>query len=149
MFYYHEYGFTRELIVGLIANLESREIRRQEYLKRVLPPEHLRASSSDDVEGFVALLHDMFGLIFDLNEFGKRIDPNLPFYYWTDAKEHYRDFALPSFNDPTGPGDVERLDRIKVVLFSYNRIYRDQTLSARITRGMFVASYNKIFHIQS
>ena len=30
-----------------------------------------------------------------------------------------------------------------MVLFSYNRIYRDQTLSARITRGMFVASYNK------
>ena len=28
-----------------------------------------------------------------------------------------------------------------MVLFSYNRIYRDQTLSARITRGMFVASY--------
>ena len=29
-----------------------------------------------------------------------------------------------------------------MVLFSYKRIYRDQTLSARITRGMFVASYN-------
>ena len=29
-----------------------------------------------------------------------------------------------------------------MVLFSYNGIYRDQTLSARITRGMFVASYN-------
>ena len=26
-----------------------------------------------------------------------------------------------------------------MVLFSYNRIYGDQTLSARITRGMFVA----------
>ena len=35
------------------------------------------------------------------------------------------------------------------VLFSYNRIYRDQTLSARITRGMFVGSYNRILHIQS
>ena len=34
-----------------------------------------------------------------------------------------------------------------MVLLSYNRIYRDQTLSARITRAMFVASYNKIFHI--
>ena len=31
-----------------------------------------------------------------------------------------------------------------MVLFSYNRIYRDQTLSARITRGMFVASYIEI-----
>ena len=27
-----------------------------------------------------------------------------------------------------------------MVLFSYSRIYRDQRLSARITRGIFVAS---------
>ncbi|CAB4021403.1 Hypothetical predicted protein [Paramuricea clavata] len=116
-------GFTRELIVGLIANLESREIQRQEYLERSLPPEHPRASSGDDVEGFVALLHEMFGLIFYLkqfyqestkilNEFGKRIDPNLAFYYWTGVKERYRDFALPSFNCPTGPGVGERLDEL-------------------------------------
>ena len=32
-----------------------------------------------------------------------------------------------------------RLRWLPMVLFSYNRIYRDQTLSARITRGMFVA----------
>ena len=38
---------------------------------------------------------------------------------------------------------------IPMVLFSYNWIYRDETLSARITRGMFVDCYNKIFHIQS
>ena len=42
---------------------------------------------------------------------------------------------------------LKRLRWLPMVLFSYNRIYRDQTLSARITRGMFVASYNKIFHI--
>ena len=54
------------------------------------------------------------------------------------------------------PPDVELLEGfpdnlrwLPRVLFSYNRIYRDQTLFARITRGMFVASYNKIFHIQS
>ena len=49
-----------------------------------------------------------------LNEFGKRIDPNLAFYYWTGVKERYRDFALPSFNCPTGPGIVERLDGVKL-----------------------------------
>ena len=38
---------------------------------------------------------------------------------------------------------------LPMVLFSYNWIYRDQTLSTRITRGMFVTSYNKIFHIQN
>ena len=36
-----------------------------------------------------------------------------------------------------------------MVLFSYYRIYRDQTLSARITRGMFVASYKIFQSIQS
>ena len=35
-----------------------------------------------------------------------------------------------------------------MVLFSYNRIYRDQTLFARITRGMFVASYKTFQSIQ-
>jgi hypothetical protein len=43
-----------------------------------------------------------------LNEFGKRIDPNLAFYYWTGNKERHRDSALPSFNSPSGPGIVDR-----------------------------------------
>ena len=130
-------GFTRELIVGLIANLESRELRRLEYCERNLPPEHPRASSSDDVEGFVALLHEMFGLVFDLkqfylestkllNEFSKRIDPNLAYYYWTGAKERYRDFSLPSFNEPSRGNVLERLDRVK--------------LSRRGDPGVFVAN---------
>ena len=33
------------------------------------------------------------------------------------------------------------LRRLPTVWFSYNRIYRDPTLSARITRGMFAAGY--------
>ena len=40
-----------------------------------------------------------------------------------------------------------------MVLFRYNRIYRDQTFSARIMRGMLVAGYKsvhvfKVFKIQ-
>ena len=53
------------------------------------------------------------------------VNPNLPFYYWTGAKGRYQDFALPSFNDPTGPGIGKRLDRIK--------------LSRRGDPGVFVA----------
>ena len=79
----------------------------------------------------------MFGLVFDLkqfyeestkilNEFTKRIDPNLAFYYWTGVKERYRDFELPSFDNPTGPEIVERLDKIK--------------LSRRGDPGVFVAN---------
>jgi hypothetical protein len=99
--------------VGLVANIESRPLRRAEYVARGLPPEHPRSSSTDDVEGFISLLHEMLGSIFDLkkfysglpkilNEFTKRIDPDLSFFYWTGNKERYRDFALPSFNEPSG-----------------------------------------------
>lgn len=117
-------GFTREILVGLVANLESRELRRRENLARKLPPEHPRASSTDDVEGLFSLLHDMLGDIFDLkqfhdaqskilNEFNKRINPELKYYYWTGAKERYNEFEMPSFNEPSQNG-VERLDEVKV-----------------------------------
>ena len=116
---------TREIVVGLVANLESREIRRQEYEERCLPPEHPRASSSDDCECLFSLIHEMLGNIFDLkefhdcqpkilNEFTKRINPDLKFYYWTGVKERYREFELPSFNEPSGDGVLERLDRIHI-----------------------------------
>ena len=113
-------GLTREVIIGLIANIESPEPRRLECCTRGRPPEHPRASTSDDVEGFFALLHEMLGPIFDhkaflaelpkiLNEFQKRIDHELPFFYWTAIHERYRTGVLPSFNKPSASG-VERLD---------------------------------------
>ena len=116
-------GFTREVIVGLVANLESRRLRRLEYLTRSIPLEHPRSSSSDDVEFFFSLLHDMLGDIFYLKqffseqskivtEFNKRIDKALQFFYWTGAKTRYTDFELPSFDQPSGPGIVERLDKV-------------------------------------
>ena len=108
-----------------------------EYQEKDLPPEHPSASATDDVEGIIALMHEMLGDIFDvkqfldaqpkiLNEFKKRIDPELEFYYWTGAKERYRDFELPSFNQPSGDGLIERLDRV--------------TLSKRGDPGIFVAN---------
>lgn len=116
---------TRELVIALVANVESREIRRADYITRELKPEHPRALSSDDVEGFISLLHDMLGPVFDLkqfydesrkilNEYVKRINPELPFFYWSGKTERYRDFELPSFNKPSGSGIVERLDRVKI-----------------------------------
>jgi hypothetical protein len=58
-------GLTREIIIGLTTNIESQELRRCEYQSRDLVPEHPRASSTDDVEGLVGMLHDMFGPVFD------------------------------------------------------------------------------------
>lgn len=118
-------GLTREVVIGLVANLESRSLRRVENVQRGIQPEHPRSSSTDDVEGFISLLHEMLGPIFDikqfnsqqpkiLNEFRKRIDGDLGFFYWTGAKTRYNDAELPSFNEPSGPGVKERLDQVQV-----------------------------------
>ena len=115
-------GFTREIVVALIANCESMELRRREYATRGIPPEHPRASSTDDVEGFFSLLHGHLGDVFDhqtflqqqpklLSEFTKIIDPDLSFYYWTGHKHRYTSEPLPSFNQTSGK--VERLDKNK------------------------------------
>ena len=45
-------GFTREIVVALIANCESLELQRREYVARGIPPEHPRASSTDDGRRF-------------------------------------------------------------------------------------------------
>ena len=118
-------GLTPEAVVGLVANLETRELRRVEYKQRGLPFEHPRASATDDVEAIIATMHEMVGAAFDvkqftdeqrkiLNEFNKRIDPDLSFFYWTGANERFSEFELPSFNQPSGEGITERLDRIVI-----------------------------------
>lgn len=128
-------GFTREIIVALIANIESQEKRRADCETKQLPPEHPRASSTDDVEGYIATLHQLIGVIFDhktfrdnnrkiTQEFTKRVDPDLPFYYWTGVNERYHCGSLKSFNEPSKSG-TERLDRV--------------TVSRRADPGVFVA----------
>lgn len=68
-------------------------------------------------------MHEMVGEAFDvkqftdeqpkiLNEFNKRIDPDLSFFYWTGANERFSEFELPSFNQPSGEGITERLEII-------------------------------------
>lgn len=116
-------GFTREIVVALVANCESMEVQIEEYRERRLSPEHPCASSTNDVEGFIALQQDQLGDVSDhkaflsqqtkiLNELSKKIDPDLPFYYWTGHRQRYSADPLPSFNEPSG--DIERLDRIRL-----------------------------------
>ena len=65
----------------------------------------------------------MLGSIFDpkqlyselpkiLNEYRKRLDTELPFFYWTGLKTRYKDYELPSFNESFAQGVVERLDKV-------------------------------------
>jgi len=59
---------TREITVGLVANLETHQQGRKEHTQRDLPPEHPRASSTDDVEGIIALFHEVIDVVFDTKE---------------------------------------------------------------------------------
>eukprot|EP00058_Branchiostoma_floridae_P022059 XP_002607549.1 hypothetical protein BRAFLDRAFT_106498 [Branchiostoma floridae] len=62
-------GMTREVVVALLCNIESQEQRRLMITTHLLPPEHPRAGTSDDVDAFIALLHGMLGPIFDHKAF--------------------------------------------------------------------------------
>ena len=113
-------GFTRETLNAMIANIEGREFRRRYLLSSNLPPEHPRACSTNDVECFFSVLRDSLGTDFTLKriqnawrrsciEFSKRIDPNLPFYYFTSAHDRFYEAPRPSFSVPPRKPRVQRV----------------------------------------
>ena len=57
-------GLTRETVVGLFTNLTSLEMRRKEYRYRNIGPQHPRGGTTDDVEGFISILHETLGDIY-------------------------------------------------------------------------------------
>ena len=75
-------GLTREIIIGLTTNIESQELRRCEYQTRDLVPEHPRASSTDDVEGLVGMLHDMFGPVFSSGRYDTEVINSAPIFFF-------------------------------------------------------------------
>lgn len=126
-------GLTREVVVGLLANLTSLELCRSEYAMGNLAPEHPRSGTSDDVECFISMLHEMLGDTFDtkqfyesfpkiMNEFFKKIDSNSQFYYWTGRKHRFTDFPLQSFNKPSSKGR-EQLDITRTSKRSDPRVF--------------------------
>ena len=116
-------GFSRETVTAILTNVESQEYRRRQTAECHEMPEHPRASSSDDVECFFSILHSQLGQNYDLkaiqsrwrvicNEFAKKLDTDLPFYYYTSDKNRYRIEDLPSFDNPTADGR-SRLDFLR------------------------------------
>ena len=76
-----------------------------------LPPEHPRASTTDDVECFFSMLRDYVGKHFTVQqvqyvywkltiEFMKRMDPDVPFYYFTAAHDRFHEGPLLDFDQP-------------------------------------------------
>ncbi|CAH1242354.1 Hypp6614 [Branchiostoma lanceolatum] len=116
-------GWSRETLIAVTTNIESMELRRKGNAA-IGYEEHPRAGTTDDVEGFFAGLHRHLGNTFTLKqlherwptevrEFSKRIDPDLPFYYWT-VNERYRALEDPyaSFNEEPEDGSL-RLHRLR------------------------------------
>ena len=103
-------GFTRETLIALTTNIEGREFQRTLNAKTGYL-EHPRASTTDDVECFFSLLRDNLGKDFTLKhvqfewrkcclEFMKRMDPSLPFYYFTSAHDRFYEGPRPDFSQP-------------------------------------------------
>ena len=101
-------GFSRETLIAVTTDIESRERRRIANMEDGLPPEHPRANTTDDVECFFSMLRDHVGKHFTLRqvqlefrkmsmEFLKRMDPDLPFYYFSSARDHFHEVPLPDF----------------------------------------------------
>jgi len=99
-------GMTRETVIALTTNIESREWRRRENRT----PEHPRSSTTDDVECLFSLMRDMVGSHFTLQclkynwrkvclEFNKRLDPSLPFFYHTSSHDRFYEGDRPAFSE--------------------------------------------------
>ena len=60
--------FSRETLIALAANIETREWRQQYKNNNGIAPEHPRASTPDDVECFFSVFRDTVGKDFTLQE---------------------------------------------------------------------------------
>lgn len=95
--------------------------------------ENPRASTTDDVECFFSVLRDQLGKHFTLKqvkyewrkcclEFHKRIDPGLPFYYYTSNHDRFHEGERPNFNEPSSRMKKQRrVPRRERLLFTSAR----------------------------
>ena len=108
----------------MVANVEGFLQRATEYTTRGIKQANPRSGTSDDVEGLFSTICKMIGQDFGMKQFydsypkilalyEKKLNPDLPFYYWASCHLRYRDIPLPDFDQP-GPCDVERLDSVKI-----------------------------------
>ena len=93
-------GFSRETLVAVTTDIESREQKFLYNMEEGLPPEHPRASTTDDVECFFSVLRDVVGKHFTVKqvqyewrklctEHMKRLDPDTPFFYYTSSHDRF------------------------------------------------------------
>lgn len=102
-------GLTRETTIALLTSIESIEWERRERARMGIPPEHPRASTTDDVECLFSVMRDLVGNSFTLKniqdewkkiciEFGKRESSDLLFFYFSAAHDRFYEGERPEFN---------------------------------------------------
>lgn len=115
---------SRELLVALTTTIESREWMRRKRSSGSLPPEHPRASTTDDVECFFSVLRNTIGshftsksVLFEwrkvCQEFSKRIDSDLPFFYYTSAHDRFYEGEREDFDKYKRPKSNPREQRVR------------------------------------
>lgn len=119
----------------MTTNIESREQRRCDNADAGRSPEHPRASTTDDCECFFSVLRDNIGKNFTLKEvkynfrkvcieFGKRIDPDLPFFYHTSYHTRFAEGELPEFDK--APPKAKRVQRVPLKESKPLHLYLDK-----------------------
>ena len=99
-------------LIAVTTDIESRELKRITNMEEGLPPEHLRASSTDDVECFFSILRDSVGKHFTVKqvqfayrklciEFIKRF---IQIYRTTTLRPHMIDFMKDHYQALTSQG---------------------------------------------
>lgn len=127
-----------EVIVVLVVNIESMELCRLECQIRCLLLEYFRVFFIDDLEGYFLVFYYFLGVIFDykifienslkiIQEFVKKVDYDLFFFYWIGINERFYEGLMVLFNVFLVEG-IERLDwviifcRVDLGVFFVNRV---------------------------
>ena len=115
---------TRQTLIALTTTIESREWMRRRRVIEGSPPEHPRACSTDDVECFFSVLRNTIGTHFTCKsvmvewrkiclEFSKRIDSDLPFFYYTSTHDRFYEGERDDFDTYTRPRSNPRQQRVR------------------------------------
>ena len=117
-------GMTRQTLVALTTTIESREWMRRRRAMEGLPPEHPRACFTDDVEFFISILRNTICTHFTTKsvmaewrkicrEFSKRIDPDLPFFYFSSTHDRFYECERENFDTYIRPKSNPRQQRVR------------------------------------
>ena len=140
-------GFTRQVLIAVTSHIESTEFKRIELLNAGLHSENPRSSNTDDVECLFSVVRDLIGKNFTVKqvelcwrkvclEFYKRLNPELPFFYFTSSHDRFHEGERPSFDQP--PKRVRKSSRLPSI-----------ETSAVFKSGRATLPKNKSLHVRA